>query len=386
MSAPTGMWAYPTEVLIGPGTIEKLAEVAQRHGMSRPLFVTDELLQDRDIVKRSMEILTKAQLHAGLYAGIKGNPTESNVNNGIRAFQDGNHDGIVAFGGGSALDAAKTIALMSGHEGGVFDDRDGAQNWMTVTSAVPPIVAVPTTAGTGSEVGRAAVITKEETDEKTIIINPGMMPRTVISDPELTVGLPRHITAATGMDAFVHCFEAYCTPFYHPMSEGIALEGMRLISEYLPKAYDDGADLEARTHMLSAASMGAVAFQKGLGAVHALAHPIGALYDTHHGLTNAVILPYMMVRNRPAIEEKMPLLGRILNLASPTFDGILEWALEFRKRLDIPHTLADIGVPSDKAIVVGEMASRDMTAQTNPIKLSSADFEEVFHKAMKGEI
>jgi alcohol dehydrogenase class IV len=286
----------------------------------------------------------------------------------------------VAFGGGSALDAAKAIALMAGQKRPLWDFEDVGDNFKRVDpDGMLPVVAVPTTAGTGSEVGRASVITNEADHEKKIIFHPKMMPGIVISDPELTVGLPAHITAATGIDAFVHCFEAYCAPGFHPMAEGIALEGMRLVKDELPRAVADGQNIEARARMLAAASMGAVAFQKGLGGVHALAHPIGAVYDTHHGLTNAVLLPYVMQHNRPAIEARMGLLARVLDLPRADYAAVLEWVLAFRKALSIPHTLKDIGVDAAPA-------ADDPSAGGNPCPVDAPALERIFRLAVAGEI
>ena len=294
---------------------------------------------------------------------------------------------MIAFGGGSGLDAAKAVALMAGQDRPIWDFEDVGDNWTRVNEAgVAPIVAVPTTAGTGSEVGRASVITNEQTHEKKIIFHPLMLPGVVISDPELTVGLPPHITAATGIDAFVHCFEAYCAPGYHPMAEGIALEGMRLIKEFLPRAYHNGGDIEARTHMLVAASMGATAFQKGLGGVHSIAHAVGAMYDTHHGLTNAVLLPYVMQFNRPAIEARMDLVCRVLGLKDASYGTVLEWVMQFRGDLGIPDTLAHMEVPDDRAGDVGKLAESDPSTGGNPRPMNAADMEAVFLNAVHGRL
>ncbi|MDH5411201.1 MAG: iron-containing alcohol dehydrogenase, partial [Alphaproteobacteria bacterium] len=310
-----------------------------------------------------------------------------NVEDGVRAYREGGHDGVIAFGGGSGLDAAKAVALMVGQDRPLWDFEDVGDNWTRVKEeGLAPVVAVPTTAGTGSEVGRASVITNEQTHEKKIIFHPTMLPGVVISDPNLTVGLPPHITAATGVDAFVHCFEAYCAPGYHPMAEGIALEGMRLIKEFLPRAYRDGGDIEARTQMLVAASMGATAFQKGLGGVHSIAHAVGAMYDTHHGLTNAVLLPYVMQFNRPAIEGRMDLLCRVLGLSDTTYGAFLEWVMQFRADLGIADTLAQIKVPDDRSGDVGKLAESDPSTGGNPRPMNAADMEAVFLNAVHGRL
>ena len=383
----TGKWNYPTKVLFGPGRIKELPDACKALGMKRPILMTDEGLKDSAIVHTALEANKKGGLETGLFAGIKGNPTGTNIDNGVKAYHAGKHDGVIAFGGGSGLDAAKAVALMVGQERPLWDFVDEGDNYLRVKeSGMAPVVAVPTTAGTGSEVGRASVILNETTHEKKIIFHPKMLPATVISDPELTVGLPAHITAATGVDAFVHCFEAFCAPGFHPLADGIAMEGMRLVAEYLPRAYKNGKDIEARAQMLAAASMGAAAFQKGLGGVHALAHPLGAVYDKHHGLLNAVLLPYVMVRNREAIVEQMDILARVLNLQGKGFDAVLKWVLAFRAELGIPNKLADIGVPSDRVADIGKMALADPSAGGNPIPLTAADYADVFRKALAGDL
>jgi alcohol dehydrogenase class IV len=308
---------------------------------------------------------------------------------GVEAYKQGGHDGVIAFGGGSGLDAAKAVALMVGQNRPLWDFVDEGDNYLRVNEkTMAPVIAIPTTAGTGSEVGRASIITHEETHEKKIIFHPKMLPALVISDPDLTVGLPPHITAATGVDAFVHCFEAFCAPGFHPLADGIALEGMRLVADYLPRAYDNGKDIEARAHMLAAASMGAAAFQKGLGGVHALAHPLGGLYDKPHGLLNAILLPYVMVRNRAYIGERMDVLARVLNLPvkGSGYDAVLSWVIDFRKRLGIENTLGDIGVPHDRADDIGRMATEDPSAGGNPVLLSAEDYTQIFLKACKGDL
>ena len=293
----------------------------------------------------------------------------------------------MAFGGGSALDAGKVVAFMSGQTRPLWDFEDIGDWWTRADPAgIAPVVAVPTTAGTGSEVGRAGVILNEETHQKKIIFHPQMMPRIVISDPELTVGLPPGVTAATGIDAFVHCFEAFCAPGFHPLADGVALEGMRLIHRFLPRAYADGKNIEARAQMLAAASMGATAFQKGLGGVHAIAHPVGSWFNTHHGLTNAVILPYVMIFNRRAIADKADVIARVLDLPKRGFDGFLAWVLDMRRELGIPHALADIGVSIDKAAIIGREAAIDPSAGGNPIPVDAAQLEHIFRAAVAGRL
>jgi alcohol dehydrogenase len=378
-----GNWNYPTTIWAGPGRIAELPEACSRAGMKRPLIVTDEGLIASPMIKNALAALK----HAAPFGAVKGNPDSSQVEAGLRAYRAGDHDGVVAFGGGSALDAGKVIAFMSGQTRPLWDFEDIGDWWTRADPAgIAPVVAVPTTAGTGSEVGRAGVILNQETHQKKIIFHPQMMPRIVILDAELTVGLPRGVTAATGIDALVHCFEAFCAPGFHPLADGVALEGMRLIHRYLPRACADGRDIEARAQMLAAASMGATAFQKGLGGVHAIAHPVGSWFNTHHGLTNAVILPYVMTYNRNAIAGKTEIIARVLNLPEPGYNGFLAWVLQLRSELGIPHSLAGIGVSADKAAIIGREAAIDPSAGGNPIPVNAAQLEHIFRAAVAGQI
>jgi alcohol dehydrogenase class IV len=324
---------------------------------------------------------------AALFGAVRGNPASSHVEAGLRAYRDGGHDGVVAFGGGSALDVGKVVAFMSGQTRPLWDFEDVGDWWTRADPAgIAPVVAVPTTAGTGSEVGRAGVILNEQTHQKKIIFHPKMMPRIVILDAQLTVGLPPGVTAATGLDAFVHCFEAFCAPGFHPLADGVALEGLRLINRYLPRACANGGDIEARAHMLAAASMGATAFQKGLGGVHAIAHPVGSWFNTHHGLTNAVILPYVMTFNRHAIAEKTEVIARVLGLPERSFEGLLARVLELRRELGIPHSLSKINVSADQAAIIGREAALDPSAGGNPIPVDAAVLERIFRAAVAGEL
>ena len=376
-------WNYPTTVWAGPGRIAELPAACAKLDIQRPLLVTDEGLRDAPMVRRALALVPGA----ALFARVRGNPVAANIADGLAVYRSGGHDGVIAFGGGSALDAGKVIAFMSGQSRPLWDFEDVGDWWTRADPrGIAPIIAVPTTAGTGSEVGRAGVVINEETHQKRIIFHPQMMPAVVISDPELTVGLPPKITAATGIDAFVHCFEAFCAPGFHPLADGIALEGMRLIQTYLPRACDDGHDIEARSRMLAAASMGATAFQKGLGGVHAIAHPVGAYFNTHHGLTNAVLLPYVIVHNRPAIESHLPVIARALNLSGESFDAVFAWVLDFRKRLAIPHSLAEIGVPLTNPEVIGHEASLDPSAAGNPRPTDAATYARIFRSAVKGDL
>jgi len=378
-----GNWNYPTTIWAGPGRIAELAKACAMVGIKRPLIVTDEGLVSAPMILRAVADLK----NSALFGAVRGNPASSHVEAGLRAYRAGGHDGVVAFGGGSALDAGKVVAFMSGQTRQLWDFEDVGDWWTRAdTAGIAPVVAVPTTAGTGSEVGRAGVILNEETHQKKIIFHPQMMPRIVISDPELTVGLPRAVTAATGIDAFVHCFEAFCAPGFHPLADGVALEGMRLIREYLPRACADGKDIEARAQMLAAASMGATAFQKGLGGVHAIAHPVGSWFNTHHGLTNAVILPYVVVYNRNVIAAKTEFIARMLNLPNRSFEGFLAWLLEWRRDLQIPHSLAEIGVSIDKSELIGREAAMDPSASGNPQPVDAAQLEHIFRAAVNGKL
>ena len=376
-------WSYPTTIWAGPGRIAELPAACAKLGITRPLLVTDKGLRDAPMVRSACALLSGTVL----FAGVRGNPVAANIEEGLSVHRQGGHDGVIAFGGGSALDAGKVIAFMSGQSRPLWDFEDSGDGWRHANrQGIAPIVAVPTTAGTGSEVGRAGVVINEATQQKKIIFHPQMMPGVVISDPELTVGLPPKITAATGMDAFAHCFEAFCAPGFHPLADGIALEGLRLIQTYLPRAYDDGTDLEARSRMLAAASMGATAFQKGLGGVHAIAHPVGAHFNTHHGLTNAVLLPYLMVHNRAAIESRVAVIARTLDLRGEPFAAVFEWLLGFRRRLGIPHTLAEIGVTPAKAQIIGEEAVHDPCAAGNPRPTDAAGYSRIFRSAVAGDL
>jgi len=383
----TANWGFPTSVKVGPGRLAELPEICRELGFERPLLVTDPGVKALPMIGETMDALKAAGIETALFADIQGDPTGADVETGVNVFREGQHDSVIAFGGGSALDAAKALALMVGQERPIWDFEDVGDNWKRAhADAIAPCIAIPTTAGTGSEVGRASVIRNEETHRKMIIFHPRMLPQAVILDPETTVGLPPQITAATGMDAFSHCFEAWCAPGFHPMADGIALEGLRLISNALPRAYDDGSDIEARTWMLAAASMGSTAFQKGLGAVHAISHPVGAIYHTHHGLTNAVMLPYVMRFNHAAIADRMVPVAQALGLLDTSYDAVFEWVLRFRERLGIPNTLADLGVDANRADEIGRLGEIDPPAASNPVPVKAADLAGVFTNAVEGRL
>jgi len=356
-------------------------------GISSPMIVTDPGLAELPMLGKVTSQVRVSGLNCGCYFDIQSNPTGENVEEGVTYFHDNRHDGIVAVGGGSALDAAKAIALMVGQQRPLWDFEDVGDNWTRVNvKGMAPVIALPTTAGTGSEVGRAAVILDTDHKVKKIIYHPNMLPKQVILDPELTLDLPPALTAATGMDALSHNLEALCSPFYHPLAEGIAVEGIRLVQQYLPRAFHDGHDIDARTQMLVCSSMGATAFQKGLGAMHALAHPLGALYDAHHGTLNAILMPYVLKANLSAIEKRLSRLGQYLGLAEPGAEGFINWVLELRRELKIPADLAALGIDDTDTELVAQMAIQDPSAGGNPIALTTQQYQQLFTDAVNGHL
>ena len=367
----TANWSYPTAIRFGAGRIGEIAEACATLGMKRPLLVTDRGLAGLPITAQTRDLMAAGGLGRAMFSEVDPNPNETNLDAGVRAYKEGGHDGVIAFGGGSGLDLGKMVAFMAGQTRPVWDFEDVGDWWTRADGdAIAPIIAVPTTAGTGSEVGRASVITNSETHEKKIIFHPKVLPGIVISDPELTVGMPKPITAGTGMDAFAHCLEAYCSPHFHPMSQGIAIEGMRLVKTYLPRAYEDGGDLEARANMLAAAAMGAVAFQKGLGAIHAISHPIGAVFGTHHGTTNAVVMQEVLKFNRAAIEARIEVLANFLGI-SGGFDGFHGFVGELNGALGIPRGLAGLGVNDPDLDALTASALADPSVGGNPVKMTA---------------
>jgi alcohol dehydrogenase class IV len=380
-------WSYPTRVRFGPGRVLELPEACHTLGIARPLLVTDPALAQHVIGHRVLEIARAAGLAVDLFADVRPNPTAANVEAGVEAFHAGKHDGVIALGGGSGLDAAKAIAFLAGQTRPIWDFEDRGDNWRRANAAgIAPVVAIPTTAGTGSEVGRAAVITNQETHTKCIVFHPGMLPGQVIADPELTLELPAPLTAWTGLDALSHSLEALCAPGFHPMADGIATEAIRLIHGALEVAATDGRDLRARAHMLAAASMGAVAFQKGLGAMHALAHSIGGLLDSHHGLTIAIVMPYVLDENRAAISPTLERLGRALGLPEPGFDGVLSWVMGLRRELEIPPTLEAIGVREEHIAILAPRAEADPSAATNPVPLDAPAYAALLRRALQAQL
>ena len=363
----TGNWSYPTAIRFGAGRIAEIAEACIATGIQKPLLVTDRGLAGMEITARTLDLLEGAGLGRAMFSDVDPNPNETNLAEGLAVLREGGFDGVIAFGGGSGLDLAKVLAFMAGQSRPVWDFEDIGDWWTRADAdAILPIIAVPTTAGTGSEVGRAGVITNTDSHEKKIIFHPRMLPSVVICDPELTVGMPKGITAGTGLDAFAHCVEAYSSPHYHPMSQGIALEGMRLVKDYLPRAHADGADIEARAQMMSAAAMGATAFQKGLGAIHALSHPVGAWHHTHHGTTNAVFMPAVLQFNRAAIEQRFGLAAAYLGIEGG-FDGFCSFVDDLNTRLGIPKTLTDLGVKDPDLDTLTHAALADPSVGGNPV-------------------
>ncbi|WP_166418634.1 iron-containing alcohol dehydrogenase [Cochlodiniinecator piscidefendens] len=373
-----GNWSYPTTMKFGNGRIKELPEACAAAGIKRPLLVTDKGLAGLPITTETLDIMEAAGLGRGMFSEVDPNPNELNLEAGVAAYKAGDHDGVIAFGGGSGLDLGKMVAFMAGQTRPIWDFEDIGDWWTRADAdAIAPIIAVPTTAGTGSEVGRASVITDSVTHVKKIIFHPKVLPAVVICDPELTVGMPKFITAGTGLDAFAHCVEAFSSPHYHPMSQGIALEGMRLVKEYLPRAYADGTDLEARAHMMSAAAMGATGFQKGLGAIHALSHPIGAVYNTHHGTTNAVCMPAVLAFNAPAIADRFDMASAYLGI-SGGFKGFRDYVQNLNDSMAIPHKLSDMGVGTDRVDELTAMALNDPSCGGNPIELTTENTKQLF--------
>ena len=380
----TANWSYPTTIRFGAGRIQELGEACKAAGMTNPILITDRGLAALPVTATALDVMEAAGFSRALFAEVDPNPTEANLSAGVAAYKAGGHDGVVAFGGGSGLDLAKTVAFMCGQDRPVWDFEDIGDWWTRAdASAIAPIIAVPTTAGTGSEVGRATVLTHSETHMKKIIFHPKMLPAQVICDPELTVGMPPMITAGTGMDAFAHCLEAYSSPHYHPMSQGIALEGMRLVKDYLPRAFADGTDIEARAQMMSAAAMGATAFQKGLGAIHAISHPVGAMYNTHHGTTNAVVMTNVLEFNRPEIEERIIAAAAYLGIDGG-FDGFVAYVAGLIEGLGIPSSLSGLGITDPDIDELTRLALTDPSCGGNPVALTEANLKPLIASCFDG--
>ena len=377
-------WNYPTTMWFGLYRIKDIQKACDNLNIKNPLIVTDPGILQTDIIEKINYSLNKK---ANIFSEVKSNPTGQNVEEGVKQFNQNNHDGVIAVGGGSGMDTGKGIAFMSKQKRPLWDFEDIGDWWTRANSdAIFPIIAVPTTAGTGSETGRASVFTNELTEEKKIIFHPKMLPSVVILDPDLTIPLPPSLTAFTGMDALAHCLEAYSSDIFHPLSQGIALEGMKIIKDNLVEVYKDGKNIKARANMLATSSMGSIAFQKGLGAIHSLSHPIGAIYNTHHGLTNAVFMPYVLLRNKKVIENKIIDLSRYLNLSNPSFNSFLDWILDLRKLLSIPHTLKELIDDNSNFEKMSVMALNDPSTSSNPIKLNEDDFLKLYQDSFEGKL
>ncbi|MFY0654432.1 MAG: iron-containing alcohol dehydrogenase [Cyclobacteriaceae bacterium] len=380
-------WNFPTTFWFGNGRIQELAKACEQLNIENPLFVTDEGLVALNITKTALDVLTKSDIAFGFYSNVQGNPSGRNVEDGVMAYKNGQHDGIIAFGGGSALDAAKAIALMVGQNRPLWDFEDVGDNWKRVNKeGIAPVIAIPTTAGTGSEVGRASVITHEGEKLKKIIFHPGMLPKLVIADPELTVELPQNLTAWTGVDALVHAIEAYCAPGYHPMADGIAVEAIKLIFDNLPLAHRDGENLEARGNMLTVSAMAAVAFQKGLGSIHSVSHQLGALYGLQHGLANSVLLPYGIKQNSSALHKKMNYLSTVLALSGKGTELVIDHILKLRSDLNIPHSLNDLGIDLAMKEEIGIRAFNDPSTPTNARPITAEELQQLFVAAVEGDL
>ena len=381
-------WNYPTTMWVGENRIKDIGLACKTLNIKKPLLVTDSGLANSEIVKKTLEKLNKENITTEIYSNVTGNPTGTNVNEGVIYYKKKNCDGVIAFGGGSGLDVGKAVAFMSGQTLPIWDFEDVGDNWTKANSdKIAPIIAVPTTAGTGSETGRASVILNEDTGVKNIIFHPKFLPSIVILDPLLTVELPPKITAATGMDALAHNLEAYCAPGFHPMADGIALEGMKIIKKWLLEAVNNGSNVEARMNMLTAASMGSTAFQKGLGAIHSLSHPVNALNNVHHGLSNAIFMPYVLTFNKDVIENKIIKVCEYLEIKERSFDGFLNWILDLRKKLNIPHKLSEVIKEEDLELDrLSKMALNDPSTNGNPKKLTENDMKILYQHSMSGKL
>ena len=375
-------WNYPTTVWFGPNRSQQIQQACDALSVKNPLIVTDPGLLQTPIID---EINSNLSSKTNVYSDVQGNPTGSNVTNGVKVFLEGNHDGVIAIGGGSGMDAGKGIAFLAHQSRPLWDFEDIGDWWTRADSdVIKPIIAIPTTAGTGSEVGRAGVFLNEDNHKKKIIFHPKMLPQIAILDPSLTINLPKGITAGTGMDALAHCLEAYSSPFYHPMAEGTALEGLRLVKENIQEVYDNGKNIEARAHMLVASMMGSAAFQKGLGAIHSITHPVNSLYHTHHGTTNGTVMPFVLNYNRSTIEDKFVRLANFLDIKGG-FDGIVQWVIDLKKEMEIPETLKDMGVQPGDEVKLAPLAQEDPSTGGNPLEMTEEKFQELIANCISGE-
>ena len=380
-------WNYPTTIWVGKDRIKDLYLACSNLKIQNPLFVTDKDLINLPMVKEVISKIKNRIDNIVVFSDFSGNPFGENVEEGVKEFKKNNCDGVIAFGGGSGLDVGKAIAFMSAQTRPIWDFEDIGDYWKRANNEnIPPIIAIPTTAGTGSETGRASAIINKETGVKKIIFHPKFLPSIVILDPILTKDLSPRLTGATGMDALAHNLEAFCAPGFHPMADGIAIEGMKLIKKSLLNAVHNGNDLDARSDLLAAASMGSTAFQKGLGAIHSLSHPLNAKFNIHHGLSNAIFMPYVLTFNREAIEKRIMSICDYLNL-SKSFNSFLEWILDLRKELEIPHKLSDV-IDINKLDIdeLSEMALNDPSTASNPKTLTISDMKIIYKNSISGEL
>jgi len=380
-------WNYPTTVWVGENRINDLCDACKNLDILKPLFVTDKDLVNLPFIKNIISENLKKFEKFNVYSNFSGNPIGENVDEGVKEFKKNNCDGIIAIGGGSALDVGKAIAFMSGQNRPIWDFEDIDDYWKRANEKkISPIIAIPTTAGTGSETGRASAIINKESGIKKIIFHPKILPSIVILDPSLTIDLSPRLTAATGMDALAHNLEALCAPNFHPMAEGIALEGMRLIKNSLLIAFKDGKNIEARQNLLAASSMGSTAFQKGLGAIHSLSHPVNAQFNIHHGLSNAIFMPYVLTFNKSSIENKIVSICDYLDLEK-NFDNFLQWILDLRKKLNIPNKLSDVMDCSNLNLdELSLMAFEDPSTSGNPKKITKEDLKLMYKHSISGEL
>ena len=393
-------WGYPNTVWFGNGRIKDLPKACKILNIKKPLFVTDQDLAKSKMVEETLEINKRVNLPTIIFSDLKGNPLGSQVKKGVDVFKNGNHDGVIAFGGGSSLDVGKSIVLQAALNRPLWDCTDGGSFWnendyvesmaknrISNPDNIKPFIAIPTTAGTGSETSRAAAIINDETKVKKIVFHPRMLPTLTILDPELTLGMPAFLTAATGMDAFAHNLEAYCAPGYHPMADGIALEGMSLIKKWLAVAVNEGKNLEARGHMITSSSMGATAFQKGLGAIHSLSHPVNSLFNVHHGLSNGIFMPYVLTFNRSTIENKISKLSEYLDLKEASFNAFIDWVLKLREEIKIPHTILESAKITDQDVEkMSPMALDDPCTPGNPKKTTLDDMQSMYEHSIEGKL
>ena len=379
-------WNYPTPIRFGIDRVKELSLFIDELKISNPLIVTDPQFREVDQFKGNIDSINNSNKNYSIFSEIKGNPTGKNINDGVDVFLKNENDGVIAIGGGSSLDAGKAVAFMSQQKENIWYFEDIGDNWTkAIIDNLPKVIAIPTTAGTGSETGRASLIVDEETYTKKIIFHPTMLPDLVILDPSLTISLPKHLTAATGMDALAHCLEAYCSNNFHPMAHGIALEGIKIIKENLVTAYNDPGNIEARAKMLVSSMMGSTSFQKGLGAIHSLSHPINAVNDVHHGLSNAIFMPYVVKFNQSQIEERIISLSKYIDLENQTFDGFLKWILDLRNQLAIPHALKDLKITFDFD-KLSKMALVDPSTSTNPVDLNEDDMKALYIRSYEGNL